>query len=64
MTPSCKYPIDRKTSHCLRVTCASSLSTAGVESKLIRDRTDALLKYEKPDEKGVSNMSAILRAQE
>ena len=36
---------------CLRVTCASSLFKAGVEVKLIRDRTghrsNALFKYEK-----------------
>ena len=28
----------RKTSHCLRVTCASSLFNAGVDEKPIRDR--------------------------
>ena len=56
--------LKRKTSHCLRVTCASSLFNAGVDSKLVRDRTghrsDALLKYEKPEEKVVSRVSAIL----
>ena len=31
--------LKRKTSHCLRVTCASSLFNAGVEEKLIRERT-------------------------
>ena len=44
--------VKRKTAHCLRVTCASSLSNAGVEEKLIRERTghrsNPLLKYEKP----------------
>ena len=50
--------LKRKTSHSLRVTCASTLFNAGVDSKLIRDRTghksDALLKYEKPEEKVIS----------
>lgn len=40
--------LKRKTAHCLRVTCASSLFNANVDSKLIRERTghrsDALLK--------------------
>lgn len=31
--------IKRKTAHCLRVTCALSLLNAGVDRKLIRDRT-------------------------
>ena len=31
--------LKRKTSHCLRVTCASSLFNAGVGEKLIRERT-------------------------
>ena len=39
-----------KSSHSLRVTCASSLFNTGVEEKLIRDRTghrsNALFKYE------------------
>ena len=56
--------LSRKTAHCLRVTCASTLFNAGVESKLIRDRTghrsDALLKYEKAEEKVISHVSAIL----
>ena len=56
--------LKRKTSHSLRVTCASTLFNAGVDSKLIRDRTghksDALLKYEKPEEKVISKVSAIL----
>ena len=41
--------VKRKTAHCLRVTCASSLFNAGVEEKLVRERTghrsNALLKY-------------------
>jgi len=40
--------------HCQRVTCASSFFNAGVEEKLILERTghrsNALLKYEKPSE--------------
>lgn len=56
--------LSRKTAHCLRVTCASTLFNAGFDSKLIRDRTghrsDALLKYEKAEEKVISHVSAIL----
>ena len=41
----------RKTNHCLKVTCVSSSFNAGVEEKLIRDRTglrsNALFKDEK-----------------
>ena len=40
--------VKRKTEYCLRVTCASSLFNAGVEEKLLRERTghrsNALLK--------------------
>ena len=43
-----------KSSHSLRVTCVSTLFNAGVEEKLIRDRTghrsNALFKYEKVSE--------------
>ena len=53
-----------KTTHCLRVTCASSLFNARVDSKLIRDRTghrsDVLLKHEKAEKKVISHVSAIL----
>ena len=56
--------IKRKTSHCLRVTFASSLFNAGVEEKLIRDRTghcsNALYKYEKASEEKVKEVSAVL----
>lgn len=56
--------VSRKTAHCLRVTCASTLFNEGVDSKLIRDRTghrsDALAKYQKPNEKTVNKVSAIL----
>ena len=54
----------RKTAHCLRVTCASSLFNAGVDRKLIHDRSghrsDALMKYEKANEKVQTKVSAIL----
>lgn len=43
-----------KSSHSLRVTCASTLFNAGVEEKLMRDRTghrsNALFKYKKANE--------------
>ena len=56
--------VRRKTAHCLRVTCASSLFNANVDSRLIRDRTghrsDALLKCEKAEEKVILHVSAIL----
>ena len=51
----CKEPgFKPKSSHCLRGTCACALFNAGVEEKLIRDRTghrsNALFKYEKVSE--------------
>ena len=56
--------LKRKTAHCLRVTCASSLFNAGVEEKLIRERTghrsNALLKYEKPSEENKEKVSYLL----
>ena len=56
--------IERKTGHCLHVTCDSSLFNAGVDKKLIGERTghrsDALMKYEKASEKVQTNASAIL----
>lgn len=56
--------VRRKTANCLCVTCACSLFHANVDSKLIRDRTghrsDALLKYEKAEEKVISHDNAIL----
>ena len=56
--------VRRKIAHYLRVTCASSLFNEYVDSKLIRDRrghrSDALLKYEKAEEKVISQVSAIL----
>ena len=56
--------VKRKTAHCLRVTCASSLFNAGVEEKLIRERTghrsNVLLKYEKPSEENKGKVSYLL----
>jgi len=53
-----------KTAHCLCITCALSLFNADVDRKLIRDRTghrsNALMKYEKANEKVQTNVSAIL----
>ena len=54
----------RKTAHSLRVTCVSSLFNAGVDEKLIRERSGhrshALFQYEKPTEVNVSKVSNIL----
>ena len=53
-----------KSSHCLCVTCASALFNAGVEEKLIRDRTghrsNALFKYENVSEMKSTEVSDIL----
>ena len=52
------------TAHSLRVTCVSSLFNAGMEEKLIRERSghrsNALFQYEKPTEENVSKVSKIL----
>ena len=54
----------RKTAHSLRVTCVSSLFNAGVDEKLIRERSghrsNALFQYEKPTEENVCKVSNIL----
>lgn len=56
--------VKRKTAHSLRVTLASSLFNAGINEKMIRQRTghrsDALFTYEKPSEENVVKVSAIL----
>lgn len=53
-----------RSGHSLRVTCASTLFNAGVEEKLIRDRTghrsNALFKYEKVSEMKSTEVSDIL----
>ena len=53
----------RKTAHSLRVTCVFSLFNAGMEEKLIRERSghrsNALFQYEKPTEENVSKVSKI-----
>ena len=50
--------IRKKTAHCLRVTCATSLFNAGVDEKLIRERTghrsNALFQYEKANREQVT----------
>jgi integrase len=47
---------ERKTSHCLRITCATRLFQRSVEEKQIRERTghrsDSLFRYEKPSDQG------------
>ncbi|KXJ11184.1 hypothetical protein AC249_AIPGENE11740 [Exaiptasia diaphana] len=59
-----KARIPRKTSHCLRITCATSLFQNGVEEKLIRERTghtsNALLRYQLPSLKQIETASAVL----
>lgn len=54
----------RKTSHSLRVTCASKLFNLNVEEKLIRDRTghisNALFNYEKPSSAQEAKVSNFL----
>ena len=55
--------IKRKSSHCLPVTCISSLFKAGVEEKLIRERTghrsESLLKYERPSKEKIAEVSSV-----
>ena len=59
-----KAGIERKTSHCLRVTCATHLFQRNVEEKQIRERTghrsDSLFRYEKPSDEQVSFVSKAL----
>ena len=56
--------VSRKTSHCLRVTCATRLFQSEVEEKLIRERTghrsNALLAYEKESSEQNRKVSKIL----
>ena len=56
--------LPKKTSHCLRVTCATNLFQNGVEEKIIRERTghrsNALMRYEHPTEKQMVKVSAAL----
>ena len=56
--------LERKTSHCLRVTCASRLFQNRVDEKLIRDRTghrsNALLSYEKSNSEQEMNVCKVL----
>ena len=56
--------IERKTSHCLRVTCATRLFQRNVQEKQIRERTghrsDSLFRYEKPSDEQVNFVSNAL----
>ena len=56
--------LSRKTSHCLRVTCASRLFQSNVQEKLIRERTghrsNALLGYEKKSDEQELKVSNVL----
>ena len=56
--------LNYKTTHSLRVTRATSLFNAGIEEKMIRERTghrsSALFGYEKPGVEKVSEVSNIL----
>lgn len=56
--------ISKKTAHCLRVTCATKLFNAGVDEKLIRERTghrsNALFQYEKANKEQMVKVSSIL----
>ena len=59
-----KAGIERKTSHYLRITCATRLFQRSVEEKQIRERTghrsDSLFRYEKPSDEQVSFVSNVL----
>jgi integrase len=59
-----KAGIERKTSHCLRITCATRLFQRSVQEKQIRERTghrsDSLFRYEKPSDEQVSFVSNVL----
>ena len=56
--------LPKKTSHCLRVTCATNLFQNGVEEKIIRERTghrsNTLMRYEHPTEQQMVKASAAL----
>ena len=59
-----KAGLPRKTSHCLRITCATALFQNGVEEKIIRERTghtsNALLKYQLSSKTQTAKASAVL----
>ena len=59
-----KAGLPRKTSHCLRITCASRLFQNSVEERIARDRTghtsNALLKYQKPSNEQTMLASKVL----
>ena len=62
-----KAGLCRKTSYCLRVTCAMRLFQSNVEEKLIRERTghrsNALLAYEKKSDEQALKVSNVLGPQ-
>ena len=59
-----KACLERRTSHCLRVTCASRLFNENEKEELIRGRTghtsDALFRYEKPNKQQELEVSNLL----
>ena len=61
-----KAGLPRKTSHSLRITCATRLFQSSVNDKQIRERTghtsNSLLRYEKPSDEQVSFVSNVLSA--
>lgn len=58
--------LPRKTSHSLRITCATRLFQSSVNEKQIRERTghtsNSLFRYEKPSEQQVTFVSNVLAA--
>lgn len=58
--------LERKTSHCLRITCASRLFQHSVNEKQIRERTghksDSLFRYEKASDEQTTFVSNVLGA--
>ena len=55
--------IKKKTAHCLRVTCSTTLFNAGIEEKLIRERTvrrsNTLFQYETANREQVVQRESI-----
>ena len=56
--------IKKKTVRCLRVSCATTLFNAGVDEKLIRERTghrsNALFQYKKANREQMVKVSSVL----
>ena len=59
-----KAGLPRKTSHCLRITCATRLFQNSVEEKIARERTghtsNSLLRYQKPSKEQTMLASKVL----